>query len=231
MATVDWALLTDSGVGATRWVAWARIARPGDPTAWTFTCTSSLGTPRSEYICVAYRNAGLGSYQHASGSGATVFPPDVPDAPGTNGLIVGLCGHHGFVTFSSGTGTTRGNENAVSHAYAINAQDLNTATNEAPHGTYSGVDIWEGSSISLHAKGGVATSFIDVTEDNSGVGTIPRSVDVPAGVIADDLLILWIAYNTPTGVISLVDDQTPGAIYPGAATISKASIQQTFGLR
>ena len=228
---VDWAKLADpNGVAPTRWVAWARIVTAAEPATYSFNCTSSLGTPRSEYICLAYRNATLGSYQYSSGSGTLVTPPNVPDPPGSSGLIVGLLGHKGFVSFSSGTGTQRADVPAAVHAYTINARDIATAGAAPPHGSYSGADSWIGVSVSVHASGG-ATSFVSVTSAQSGAGTIPRTVTVPAGVVAGDLLVLWIAYDTPTGNIDFIDDGTPGAIVPGGVSIAKASISSTFGLR
>ncbi len=227
--SVAWAKLTDGGAQITRWVAWGRIVQAGEPATYTFDCTSTSGTPRSEYICLAYRNAGLGSYQRAHGSSVDVTPPPVPDPPGSSGLMLGLLGHDGFVTLSSATGTQRADVPAATHSYTINARDSASAV---PHGTYSGADSWDGVSISLHAAGS-AVSFVDVTTGASGSGTIPRVVTLPTGLVVGDLLILWIAYNTPTGVINLIDDGTPGAIVPppGTVTVSKASIASSFGLR
>ncbi len=229
---VDWAKLTDSGANVTRWVAWARIVTVTEPATYIFDCTSTLGTPRSEYICLAYRNATLGSYQRAGGSGTVATPPNVPDPPGSSGLIVGLLGHKGFVSFSSGTGTQRADVAASPHAYTMNARDIATSGSAPPHGTYSGVDDWEGVSVSVHPNGG-ATSFVDVTSAASGASTIPRTVTVPSGVAVGDLLILWMGYDTPIGNIDFVDDGTPGAITPppGAVPIAKAQINATFGLR
>lgn len=226
MSTVDWAKLTDSGSGATRVAVWARVYQVDEPATHTFTCHSTLGTPRSEYICAAYRNATLGSYQLADGSSDTATPPSVPDPPGSSGKIVAAAVHRGFVSFSSGTGTARADVPATTHAYTSHLSDIAHATGVPPHNIYSGSDVWWATSVALHAALGAVT-FEDVTSGASGASTIPRAVSVPGGARAGDLMILLMAYDTPTGVIDLIDDGTSISPEPGTRVVS---INHAFGL-